>query len=129
MTRNYLYISAAHTIDRDSKFFMVGIGESERMRKHHAWLEAYAFEHGHFFVRWTPDAVDFCRKCLVSIGLKMDAVRAVKAPDLIKYLGYGEKPPVFVQTAINRHRLLMQIDSNYYFNYTIQERKKRYPSK
>jgi hypothetical protein len=104
---------------------MVGIGESERMRKHHAWLEAYAFEHGHFFVRWTPDAVDFCRKCLASVGLKMDAVRTVKAPDLIKYLGYGEKPPVFVQTAINRHRLLMQIDSNYYFNYTIQERKKK----
>lgn len=129
MTRNYLYITADATIDRNSRFFMVGIGESERMQKHRAWLEAFAFEHGHFFVRWTPDAVEFCRKCLESVGLKMDVVRAVKAPDLVKYLGYGEKAPVFVQAAINRHRLLMQIDSKYYFNYTIGKNGTKPPSK
>lgn len=129
MTHFYLYITANTTIDNDSRFFMVGIGESERMQKHRAWLEAFAYEHGHFFVKWTSDAVDFCRKCLESVGLKMDAVRAVKAPDLVKFLGYGEKAPVFVQSAINRHHVLMQIDSNYYFNYTIGKKKEQTPSK
>lgn len=124
MTHNYLYIAAESTIDHDSRFFMVGIGESERMQKHQAWLEAYAFEHGHFFVKWTSDAVEFCRKCLDSVGLKMDAVHAVKAPDLVKYLGYGVKTPIFYQSAMNRHHMLMQIDSNYYFNNTISKKKK-----
>lgn len=129
MTRNYLYISAASTIDKNSQFFMVGIGESEKMRRHYAWLEAFALEHGHFFVLWTQDAVEFCRKCLDSVGLKMDSVKAVKAPELVKFLGSGEKAPVFYQSAINRHRMLMQVDSNYYYYYSIKNKQKQIPSK
>lgn len=129
MTHFYLYITADSTIDRESMFFMVGIGESERMRKHQAWLEAFAYEHGHFFVKWTSEAVEFCRKCLDSVGLKMDSVKAVKAPDLVKFLGYGEKAPIFYQSAINRHHVLMQVDSNYYFYNTIGKKKKQSPSK
>ena len=30
--------------------------------------EAYAFEHGHFFVRWSLEAVEFYMKCQESIG-------------------------------------------------------------
>lgn len=128
MTRNYLYIVAGKAVDQNSKFFMVGIGESVKMRKHQAWLEAYAFEHGHFFVKWTHDAVEFCRKCLESVGWKMDVVQMIKAPDLVKFLGKGEKAPIFLQSAMNRHRLLMKIDSSYYFNYTINKKPIKLPS-
>lgn len=122
MTRNYLYIAADATIDHETRFFMVGIGESEKMRKHQAWLEAFAYEHGHFFVKWTAEAVDFCRKCLDSVGLKMDSVKAVKAPELVRFLASGNQGPVFYQQALNRHRMLMQIDSRYYFEHTINNK-------
>lgn len=128
MTHFYLYIAAGETIDRNTQFFMVGIGESEKMRKHQAWLEAFAYEHGHFFVKWSVDAVDFCRKCLDSVGLKMDSVKAVKAPELVKFLASGDKAPVFLRSSMNRHHILMQIDSNYYFNYTINKKQKQTPS-
>lgn len=121
MTHNFLYILAGTRLDHDSKFFMVGVGESERMRKHQAWLEAFAFEHGHFFVRWTPDAVEFCRKCLDSVGLDMIDVKYIKAPELCKFLQTGREEPAFYQSALNRHRLLMQIDSRYYFNSQINK--------
>ena len=129
MTHFYLYIAAGTTIERTTQFFMVGIGESEKMRKHQAWLEAFAFEHGHFFVKWSNDAVDFCRKCLDSVGLKMDSVKAVKAPELVKFLACGDKAPVFLRSSMNRHHILMQIDSSYYFNFTINKQQRQTPSK
>lgn len=129
MTHFYLYIAAGETIDRNTQFFMVGIGESEKMRKHQAWLEAFAFEHGHFFVKWTADAVDFCRKCLESVGLKMDSVKAVKAPEFVRFLASGNQGPVFYQQALNRHHMLMQIDSRYYFEHTINNKQKQTPTK
>lgn len=125
MTHNFLYILAGTHLDHDSKFFMVGVGESERMRKHQAWLEAYAFEHGHFFVRWTPDAVEFCRKCIDSVGLAMIDVKCIKAPELRKFLQTGQEEPAFYQSALNRHRLLMQIDSRYYFYSQINKSAKK----
>lgn len=115
MIHNFLYILADTQVDHDSKFFMVGVGESEMMLKHRAWLEAYAFEHGHFFVPWTSDAVEFVRKCIDSVGLSMMDIKCIKAPELCKFLQTGQEEPAFYQSALNRHRLLMQIDSRYYF--------------
>lgn len=114
MTRYYLYIAAGLTIDSNTRFYKVGIGESEAQNKKRAWLEAYAFEHGHFFVRWSIDAVEFCVKCQQSIGRQYPDVLSVMANDLCKILnGTGEEPAHY-QAALNRHHLLMQIDPNYY---------------
>lgn len=50
MTHYYLYIAAGLSIDSNTRFYKVGIGESEAQTKKRAWLEAYAYEHGRFFV-------------------------------------------------------------------------------
>ena len=114
MTHYYLYIAAGLTIDSNTRFYKVGIGESEAQNKKRAWLEAYAFEHGHFFVRWSLEAVEFCVKCQKSIGRLHPEVLSVMANDLYKVLAEGCEEPSFYQAALNRHHLLMQIDPNYY---------------
>lgn len=123
MTHYYLYIAAGLQIDTSTRFYKVGIGESEAQNKKRAWLEAYAFEHGHFFVRWSLDAVEFCVKCQESIGRKFPEVLSVMANDLCKILATGCEEPAFYQSALNRHKLLMQIDPDYYTCQMIKSKK------
>lgn len=124
MTHYYLYIAAGLTIDSNSRFYKVGIGESEAQNKKRAWLEAYAYEHGHFFVRWSLDAVEFCVKCQQSIGRQYPEVLSVMANDLYKILAEGCEEPSFYQAALNRHHLLMQIDPNYYTCHMLKSKKR-----
>ena len=123
MTHYYLYIAAGHTINSNTRFYKVGVGESEAQNKKRAWLEAYAFEHGHFFVRWSLDAVEFCVKCQQSIGIQHPDVLSVMANDLCKILATGCEEPAFYQSALNRHHLLMQIDPNYYTCHMLRSKK------
>lgn len=123
MTHYYLYIAAGLTIDTNTRFYKVGIGESEAQNKKRAWLEAYAFEHGHFFVRWSLEAVEFCVKCQKSIGIQHPDVLSVMANDLCKILATGCEEPAFYQSALNRHHLLMQIDPNYYTCHMLKSKK------
>lgn len=114
MTHYYLYIKAGQTLDTDTRFYKVGVGESEVQRKKMAWLQAYAHDHGHFFVIWSPEAANFMIKCQESIGPKARNVLAVMANDLIKYLRDGAEVPSSYQAELNRHQLLMKIDPSYY---------------
>lgn len=114
MTHYYLYIQAGQTIDTDTAFYKVGIGESEAQIKKRAWLQAYANEHGHFFVIWSPDAVDFMIKCQESIGPNAKNVVAIMANDLVRILRDGAEEPSSYQAELNRHHLMMKIDSSYY---------------
>lgn len=123
MTHYYLYIAAGIQVDADTRFYKVGVGESEAQNKKRAWLEAYAFEHGHFFVRWSLDAVEFCVKCQESIGRKYPEVLSVMANDLCKILATGCEEPAFYQSSLNRHKLLMQIDPDYYTCQMIKSKK------
>lgn len=123
MTHYYLYIAAGLTIDSNTRFYKVGVGESEAQIKKRAWLEAYAFEHGHFFVRWSLDAVEFCVKCQQSIGILHPMAQSIMANDLCKLLNGTGEEPAFYQAALNRHRLLMQIDPYYYAYHTIKSKK------
>lgn len=120
MTHYYLYIKAGLEIDRNTTFYKVGVGESEAQRKKLAWLQAFANEHGHFFLRWSLDAVEFMIKCQDSIGVEHHQVLAVMACDLVRILRTGCEEPSSYQAELNRHRLLMQIDPNYYFCHTIR---------
>lgn len=124
MTHYYLYIAAGLQIDANTRFYKVGIGESEAQRKKLAWLEAYAFEHGHYFVRWDIDAVEFCVKAQNSIGMEHPDVRSLMANDLCRVLQTGCEEPAFYQSALNRHRLMMAIDPNYYAAQVIKSRLK-----
>lgn len=124
MTHYYLYIKAGQTLDTDTRFYKVGIGESEIQRKKLAWLEAYAFEHGHFFVRWSLDAVDFLVKCQKSIGADQYNVIAVMAVDLVRILRDNAPEPSSYQVNLNRHRLMMQIDPDYYCCQQIKRKSK-----
>lgn len=124
MTHYYLYIAAGLQIDSNSRFYKVGIGESEAQNKKRAWLEAYAYEHGHFFVRWSLEAVEFCVKCQESIGRQHPEVLALMANDLYKILAEGCEEPSHYQAALNRHHLLMQIDPNYYTCHMLKSKKK-----
>lgn len=124
MTHYYLYIQAGQTIDSSTSFFKVGVGESDAQIWKRAWLQAYAHEHGHFFVIWSPDAVDFMIKCQKSIGPNAKNVIAIMANDLVKYLRDGAGVPNSYPAELNRHNLLMKIDPSYYCYNTI--RKKQY---
>lgn len=114
MTHYYLYIQAGATLNTYTAFFKVGIGESDAQIRKRAWLQAYANEHGHFFVIWSPDAVDFMIKCQESIGPKAKNVVAIMANDLVRILRDGAEVPSSYQAELNRHRVLMQIDPRYY---------------
>lgn len=114
MTHYYLYIEAGLSIDSSTHFYKVGIGDSVTQCKKRAWLESYAYEHGHFFVRWSLDAVEFLARCLVSVNKDLFDVLTVKADDLCAFFNGTGEEPAFYQAALNRHHLLMQVDPNYY---------------
>lgn len=114
MTHYYLYIKAGQELDTNTDFFKVGIGESASQIRKRAWLQAYANEHGHFFVIWSPEAVEFMIKCQQSIGPNAKNVIAIMANDLVFILRDGGEMPSSYQAELNRHQLMMKIDSSYY---------------
>ena len=124
MTHYYLYIQAGQELNTYTAFYKVGVGQSVAQTKKLAWLQAYAHEHGHFFVIWSPDAVDFMIKCQKSIGPNAKNVIAIMANDLIRFLRDGAEVPSSYQAELNRHRLMMQVDSNYYTCQMLKRREK-----
>lgn len=114
MTHYYLYIKAGQSLDSNTDFFKVGIGQSAAQSRKLAWLQAYANEHGHFFVIWSPEAVEFMIKCQKSIGPNAKNVLAIMANDLVRILRDGGEIPSSYQAELNRHHLMMQIDPSYY---------------
>lgn len=128
MTHYYLYIRAGKVLDANTRFYKVGIGESQSQLRKLAWLESYALENGHFFVRWSQDAVSFMLQCQKSIGPGCSNILAVCAAELVRILRDGHAEPSSVQANINRHRLMMQIDSAYYCFNTIRNKRKEVPS-
>lgn len=121
MTHYYLYIQAGQTLDTNTAFYKVGVGQSVAQIKKLAWLQAYAHEHGHFFVIWSPDAVDFMIKCQQSIGHGAKNVIAIMANDLVRILRDGAEVPSSYQAELNRHHLMMKIDPAYYCYNTIRK--------
>ena len=122
MTHYYLYIQAGQTLDADTTFFKVGVGQSATQSRKFAWLQAYANEHGHFFVIWSSEADEFLIKCQKSIGPKAKNVVAIMANDLVRILRDGAQVPSSYQAELNRHHLMMQIDPAYYCYNTIRKR-------
>ena len=114
MTHYYLYIKAGRTLDADTSFFKVGVGQSYAQAKKFAWLQAYANEHGHFFVIWSSEADEFLIKCQKSIGAKAKNVVAIMANDLVRILRDGAQEPSSYHAELNRHHLMMTIDARYY---------------
>lgn len=125
MTHYYLYIKAGLRIDAATSFYNVAIGESEAQRRKLAWLQAFANEHGHFFVRMNPDARDFMAKCLESVNKDLFDVVTLKADKLVGILRTGCEEPSSFQAELNKHHLLMAIDHDYYCYQTIENRRKK----
>lgn len=123
MTHYYLYIQSGVQLNTESRFYKVAVGESEKGQKMNAWLEAFAAEHGHYFVRWSHDAADFYSKCVDSIGLDAQSIVAIGAKDLIQSLKNGCEDPACWNAVMSRHRLLMQIDPHYYTYHELARRK------
>lgn len=125
MTHYHLYIKAGLEIDSTTRFYKVGIGQSERQSRLYTWLEAFAAEHGHFFALWNNDAAEFYAKCCDSIGHDAAPLIITTAEDLKKTLKNGCENPALWQAFNHRHKLLMKIDPNYYFYYQLSKRKKK----
>lgn len=123
MNRYYLYIQTGVQLNTDSKFYKVACGESAAGNRMNAWLEAYAAEHGHYFVRWSHDAADFYTKCVDSIGPDAHCIVAIGAKELIQSLKTGCDDPACWQAIQHRHNLLMQIDPHYYVYHELARRK------
>lgn len=124
MTHYYLFIKAGTEINECTEFFKVAVGESDQQQHLRAWLSAYAYEHGCFFVIWTESAVEFLCACLASIGKDDRSLKLTKAEKLKWYLQTGEEVPANYQAELNRHHLLMQIDGEYYTNNVIGHKNK-----
>lgn len=122
MTHYHLYIKAGVQLDLDTRFYKVAVGEGLQGRKQHAWLEAYALEHGHFFVRWSSDAVQFVVDCQESIGADAAPVISLPGRDLIRTLKNGCEDPAFWQACQHRHELMMRIDPHYYTYHELSKR-------
>ena len=127
MTHYYFYIKAGLTLDGSSSFYRVAVGESERGRRHLAWLEAYAAENGHFFVLMTDDSRCFVMDCLASIGRDGSSIQLVDAPELIRSLRTGCEVPANYSAILHRHRFMMQVDPHYFASYQISAINKRRP--
>lgn len=119
MTLYYLYIKAGVQLDLDTRFYKVAVGEGLQGRKQNAWLEAFAVEHGHFYVRWSTDAVQFAIDCQNSIGADAAPMVSLPGSDLIKSLKNGCEDPACWQAIQHRHELMMRIDPNYYMYYQL----------
>lgn len=123
MTHYFLYIKAGVVLNEDTSFYKVGIGESDAGIRMHAWIEAFAAEHGHMFCRWSLDAVEFYSKCLESIGHNAQEIQAITAADLKKVLRTGCDDPESYYAIMNRHKMMMAIDPHYYTYYELSKRK------
>lgn len=121
MTHYYLYIQAGVRLDSDTRFYKVAVGEGQLGRRQNAWLEAYALEHGHFFVRWSSDSIQFVMDCRDSIGPDAAPIVSLPGRDLIKTLKNGCDDPQFWQACQHRHQLMMQIDPHYYACYQLSK--------
>lgn len=119
MTHYFLYIQAGVRLNSDTRFYKVAVGEGQMGRKQNAWLEAYAMEHGHFFVRWSINAVEFVNACQVSIGDDAAPLISLPGRDLITTLKNGCDDPAFWQACQHRHELMMRINPNYYMYYQV----------
>lgn len=122
MTRYYLYIKAGVLLDEHTAFYKVACGESQKGDQMNAWLEAYAAEHGHFFVRWSIDTVGFLDQCQMSIGCKAQDIKSIAAADLIKSLKTGCEDPSCYEAIRNRHHMMMQLNPHYYTYYELSKR-------
>ena len=122
MTHYYLYIEAGHQIDENTRFYRVAIGESTPMLKRKAWLESYALEHGHLFVLWDIDAVKFYDDCKLSLEGRARSLEPRSAHALIQQFKTGEDDPASYFANLNRHKMMMQIDTRYYSEHTIYRR-------
>lgn len=121
MTHYYLYIKAGLEIDLETRFYKVAVGTGVYGQKLHSWLEAYANEHGHFFVLWSADAADFYAKCRDQIGPGAAPIIGINAAALKNSLKTGCDDPAQWQGLQHRHHLLMQIDSEYFFHASISK--------
>lgn len=126
MTHYYLYIAAGQTLDTDTAFYKVGIGESAKQVRLRAWLQSYAHDNGHFFVRWSLDAVEFLTKCQESIGIGHREILALSGKELVGILRDGHAEPSSFQAELNRHNMLMKIDPHYYYFYQLQNVEQHY---
>lgn len=114
MTRYYLYVKAGVRIDAGTRFYKVGIGESDQQERVRAWLAAYAAENGHFFVLWSVESAAFFVKCCQSLAEHAPCLVPCNGAQLRRWLQNGDDVSSLMQAELHRHRLLMQIDPNYY---------------
>lgn len=122
MTHYYLYIKAGLEINLETRFYKVSVGTGITGQKFHSWLEAYALEHGHFFVLWSHESCEFFEKCCAQIGPGAAPLIGISAKVLKKSLKNGCEDPAFWQACQHRHKLLMQIDPHYYYYHQISKR-------
>lgn len=123
MTHYFLYIKAGVLLDEHTAFYKVACGDGQKGAQMNAWLEAYAAEHGHFFVRWSLDAVEFYERCQISIGPNANDIKSIAAADLIKSLKTGCEDPCCYEAIRNRHHMMMQLNPHYYIFHELSKRK------
>ena len=114
MTHIYLYIECGASLDEDSRFYFVTIGESERETHIYAYLESYALEHGHYFVLRDETAIDFLTRCLISINGSLSQIRQCSGRELMDYFKESGPVPYSLTANQQRHELLKKIDPAYY---------------
>lgn len=118
----YLYIKAGLAIDQTTEFFKVGVGQSAREQRLREILTAYAHMNGHFFVLWSMTTAEFYARIAESLGLDLYHIKLVSAAQLVARLNVAGEYCASVEAERNRHRLLMQVDPDYYTAVMLRKR-------
>ena len=114
MTHIYLYIECGKSLDDDTRFYYVTIGESQRETSIYTYLESYALEHGHYFVLRDADAISFLKRSLDSIKGTVSQVRQCSGKGLKEHFLDSAPVPYSLIANRRRHELLKKIDPAYY---------------
>lgn len=114
MTHIYLYIECGKSLDYDSRFYYVTIGESQRETRIYTYLESYALEHGHYFVLRDAAALEFLVRCLDSINGTLSQVCQCTGKELVEHFKESAPVPYSLIANRQRHDLLKRIDPAYY---------------
>lgn len=114
MTHIYLYIECGKSLDDDSRFYYVTIGESQRETRIYTYLESYALEHGHYFVLRDAAAINFLKRCLDSVNGTLSHVRQCSGKELMEYFLNSAPVPYSLTANRQRHELLKKIDPAYF---------------
>lgn len=122
MKTYYLYIEAGAQIDKDSKFYKVGVGTSKQATRDYLYLIAYSVQHGHYFEKWSSEVATFLNQVAGSMNQKSVTLMGADARDLVRQFKAFQAVPLSAHSLRAAHQLRMVTDTDYRISSNLAKR-------